>query len=93
MRRPLCTVVIIAQFLVFASVPQLSADEPSSTRPSQRRLTIEKLLDRPLQWNLEKQESVTLEAMIEHVRANHHLHIRWDLNSLETGLWRTIVHF
>jgi hypothetical protein len=83
MRRPLCTVVIIAQFLVFASVPQLSADEPSSTRPSQRRLTIEKLLDRPLQWNLEKQESVTLEAMIEHVRANHHLHIRWDLNSLE----------
>ena len=78
MSRPLFVALIVG----FVGIQCLSADEPAALRPSQRKVAIEKMLDAPLNWEPGDRKHVTLAELIEYVREEHHLQIRWDVSSL-----------
>jgi hypothetical protein len=78
MGRPL----FAAFLLIFGCAACLPADEPAEMRSSQRKLAIDNMLDSPLNWELGDREHVTLAALLDHIRQDHHLTVRWDLGSL-----------
>ncbi len=82
MCRPLFVVLVAAHFVISGGTESVSAGEPATYRSSLRKAAIENILDAPLNWELGDREHVTLAELIEYVREEHQLQVRWDVSSL-----------
>ena len=77
MRRPLAWGVVCGLGLAISSLSVRGA-EPGRSKAAERREAVERILEQPLDWELDDREQVTLAELIEHVRNRHGLSIRWD---------------